>query len=43
MVELKTNPGSDTTWTWSCDDYAEGALKLETFALRLKTVESTTF
>jgi hypothetical protein len=42
-VELKTNPGSDTTWVWSADDYSEGSAKKETFAMRFKTVESTHF
>lgn len=38
-VELRPNPGSDSTWTWVAEDFAEGVLKTETFALRLKTTE----
>eukprot|EP00455_Lapot_gusevi_P036407 TRINITY_DN4050_c0_g1_i1.p2 TRINITY_DN4050_c0_g1~~TRINITY_DN4050_c0_g1_i1.p2 ORF type:complete len:181 (-),score=67.96 TRINITY_DN4050_c0_g1_i1:224-766(-) len=39
LVELRTNAGSDTSWVWSADDFADGELKLETFAIRFKNSE----
>ena len=40
LVELKPNAGSDTSWTFSIDDFADNLPKLDTFAIRFKTSES---
>ena len=39
LVELKTNPGSDSTWTWTTEDFADGKGAMETFAMRFKNAE----
>ncbi len=39
LVELKTNPGSDSTWTWTTEDFADGKAAMETFAMRFKNAE----
>jgi Ran-binding protein 1 len=38
-VQLKSNAGSDTSWVWAAQDFSEGELTLETFAIRFKTPE----
>lgn len=39
LVEIKPNAGSETSWVFTIDDFAEGSAKLDTFAIRFKTVE----
>ena len=39
LIELKTNPGSDSTWTWSAEDFSEGCGQMDMFAIRFKTAE----
>ena len=39
-TELQTNMGSDKSWVWVAQDYAEGSMTVETFAIRFKTTES---
>eukprot|EP00475_Leptophrys_vorax_P025867 TRINITY_DN3620_c0_g1_i1.p1 TRINITY_DN3620_c0_g1~~TRINITY_DN3620_c0_g1_i1.p1 ORF type:complete len:187 (+),score=74.04 TRINITY_DN3620_c0_g1_i1:152-712(+) len=38
-VTLRANAGSDTSWVWAAQDFSEGELALETFAIRFKTPE----
>ena len=39
LLVLKPLQTSDRTWTWSAQDFSEGELVQETFALKFKTME----
>lgn len=41
-MELTPNAGSDTSFCWVAQDYAEGDMEVEQFAIRFKTPEDAT-
>jgi len=38
-LTLKQNSGSDRSWTWAANDFSEGEMKPEVFAIRFSTPE----
>ena len=38
-LELQTLASSDRSWIWSAQDYSEGTLTSELFAIKFKTVD----